>query len=214
MRALEPTGLKNGRMILAALLPMLFIGGCASNNPNPELPVATGDAEYSTRYTIAPGDSVQIFVWRNPEVTTSVTVRPDGLLTAPLLEDIPTAGKTPTQLARDLEKELSTYLRDPLVTVIVNGFVGTYRDQIRVVGEATRPQALLYRDSMTLLDVMIAVGGITDFADGNNATLVRFIEGKQSEFRIRIDDLIRNGDIHANVDMRPGDILIIPEAWF
>lgn len=206
--------LQRGRLALIAGLHMLLLAGCTGTGPHQALPPATGDAEYSTRYRIAPGDSVQIFVWRNPDVSTTVPVRPDGLLTAPLLEDIPSAGKTPSELARDIEKELATYLRDPLVTVIVNGFVGTYRDQIRVVGEASQPKALLYRDSMTLLDVMVAVGGMTDFADGNNATLVRVVDGTQREYRVRIDDLIRKGDIHANVDMRPGDILIIPEAWF
>ncbi len=204
---------KGWRLVLPVMFG-LMLGGCFQTNPHPELPTATGDAEYSTRYRIAPGDSVEIFVWRNPDVSTSVTVRPDGLLTAPLLEDVPAANKTPTELARALEKELSTYLRDPLVTVIVNGFIGTYRDQIRVVGEAAEPQALLYRDSMTMLDVIIAVGGLTDFADGNNATLVRRVDGKMEEYRVRIDDLVRDGEIAANVDMKPGDILIIPEAWF
>jgi polysaccharide export outer membrane protein len=179
-----------------------------------ELPVATGDAHYVTRYRIAPGDTVQVFVWRNPEVSTSVPVRPDGLLSAPLLEELPAAGKTPSELARDIEEKLSVYLRDPLVTVIVNGFVGTYKDKIRVVGEASAPKALLYRDAMTLLDVMIAVGGLTNFADGNRAALVRIEGDSQVEYRVRLDDLIRDGDISANVDMRPGDILIIPEAWF
>jgi polysaccharide export outer membrane protein len=201
--------------LLSALAGGLVLGGCASQQGSrAELPKASGDAQYSTRYRIAPGDSVQIFVWRNPEVSTSVPVRPDGLLSAPLLEEVPAAGKTPAELARDLEAELSTYLRDPLVTVIVNGFVGTFREQIRILGEATSPQALLYKDSMTLLDVMIQTGGITDFADGNNATLVRMVDGKEQSFRLRLDDLIRNGDITANVDMRPGDVIIVPEAWF
>ncbi len=204
----------NAALRLAALCVVVFLSGCASQNKNPELPTATGDAEFATRYRIAPGDSVQIFVWRNPEVSTSVPVRPDGLLSAPLLEEIPAAGKTPAELARDIEQELATYLRDPLVTVIVNSFVGTFSEQIRVLGEASQPMALLYRDSMTLLDLMIAVGGLTQFADGNNATLVRSVDGRQEQFRVRIDDLIRDGDISANVDMQPGDIVIVPEAWF
>lgn len=193
------------------------LSGCfmAPEKPSyPQLPVATGDLQYSTRYRIAPGDSVQIFVWRNPEVSTTVPVRPDGLLSAPLLEEIPAAGKTPAELARDLEAELSTYLRDPLVTVIVNGFAGTYSEQIRVLGEASQPKSLLYRDSMTLLDVMIQTGGLTNFADGNGATLVRVVDGSQQQFSLRLDDLIRDGDISANVDVKPGDIIIIPEAWF
>ena len=200
---------------LLGLLAFLLAGCLGNDRPSyPQLPTATSDAQYSTRYRIAPGDSVQIFVWRNPEVSTTVPVRPDGLLSAPLLEEIPAAGKTPAELARDLEAELATYLRDPLVTVIVNGFIGTYQEKIRVVGETRQPISLLYRDSMTLLDVMIETGGITDFADGNGATLVRFVDGKQEQFSLRLDDLVRNGDISANVDMRPGDIVIIPEAWF
>ena len=202
-------------VLLSAFAGALLLSGCASQyGERSELPKASGDAQYSTRYRIAPGDSVEIFVWRNPEVSTSVPVRPDGLLSAPLLEEIPAAGKTPNELARDLEAELSTYLRDPLVTVIVNGFVGTYREQIRILGEATEPRALLYKDSMTLLDVMIQTGGISEFADGNNATLVRMVDGKEEAFRLRLDDLIRDADITANVDMRPGDVIIIPEAWF
>lgn len=197
-------------------LAVLLLAGCAgTERPDyPELPNATSDAQYSTRYRIAPGDSVKIFVWRNPEVSTTVPVRPDGLLSAPLLEEIPAAGKTPAELARDLEAELSTYLRDPLVTVIVSGFKGAYAEQIRVMGESRNPVSLLYRDSMTLLDVMIQTGGLTNFADGNSATLVRIVEGKQEQYALRLDDLIRDGDISANVDMRPGDVVIIPEAWF
>ena len=196
------------------LIAGLALAGCSTQSPYPQLPESEGNAQYSTKYRIAPGDSVEIFVWRNPDVSKTVTVRPDGFLTAPLLEDIPAAEKTPTELARDIEKELSTYLRDPLVTVIVNGFIGAYEDQIRVVGEAAKPQALLYRDSMTLLDVMIAVGGITDFADGDKATIVRMENGERKQYNVRIESLIRDGDITANVDMKPGDILIIPESWF
>ena len=200
--------------ILGLLVTGVMLGGCATQSPYPELPTATGDARYSTKYKVAPGDNVEIFVWRNPDVSTSVPIRPDGFLTAPLLEDIPAAGKTPTELARDLEKELSIYLRDPLVTVIVNGFVGAFNEQIRVVGEASNPRALLYNDSMTMLDVMIQVGGLTDFADGNKTTIVRMENGEQKQFTVRVEDLVKDGDISANVDMRPGDIMIIPEAWF
>jgi len=198
--------------LLCLLLLVLFLGACATKYP--QLPTTKGDARFSTQYLIGPGDTVEIFVWRNPDVSTSVPVRPDGHLTAPLLEDLPAAGKTPTELAREVEKKLATYLRDPLVTVIVNGSVGTYDQQIRIVGEAAEPQAMLYRDSMTALDVVIAVGGMTEFADGNKASIVRFSEGTQQQFTVRLDDLVRDGDISANVDMHPGDILIIPEAWF
>ena len=201
-------------IFLYFLVSSLALVGCASRSPYPELPTSQGNAQYSTKYRIAAGDSLNIFVWRNPDVSTTVTVRPDGFLTAPLLEDFPAAEKTPTELARDLEKELSTYLRDPLVTVMVNGFVGAYEDQIRIVGEATSPQAMLYRDSMTLLDVMIQVGGLTEFADGNNTVIIRNEDGERKLYKVRIEDLIRDGDITANVDMKPGDIMIIPEDWF
>jgi len=199
---------------LGLLITGLALAGCESVGPHPQLPQSKGDAQFSTKYRIAAGDSVEIFVWRNPDVSTTVTVRPDGYLSAPLLEDVPASEKTPTELARDLEKEFSVYLRDPLVSVIVNGFVGAYEDQIRVVGEASSPMSMLYKDSMTLLDLMIEVGGITDFAAGNKTTLIRKEKGEFKEFTLRIDDLIRDGDFTANVDMKPGDILIIPEAWF
>jgi len=201
--------------LLGALSGVLMMTGCATRSSDlPELPQASGDAQFSTRYRIAPGDSVQIFVWRNPEVSTTVPVRPDGLLSAPLLEEVPAAGKTPAELARDLEAELSTYLRDPLVTVIVNGFVGTFNEQIRVLGEAAKPRSMLYRDSMTVLDVLVETGGLTQYADGNNSILVRRVDGEMVEYRLRLDDLAQNGDVTANIDMRPGDVLIVPEAWF
>jgi len=209
--------LKSARLasLLGALSGVLILTGCASQgDARPELPPASGDAQHSTRYRIAPLDNVQIFVWRNPEVSTSVPVRPDGLLSAPLLEEVPAAGKTPAELARDLEAELSTYLRDPLVTVIVDSFVGTFQEQIRVVGEAAQPQSMLYRDSMTVLDVLVATGGLTQYANGNQSILVRVVDGKQEEYRLRLDDLLQDGDITANIDMRPGDVVIVPEAWF
>jgi polysaccharide export outer membrane protein len=201
--------------LLGALSGVLILTGCATRSSDlPELPQASGDAQFSTRYRIAPGDSVQIFVWRNPEVSTTVPVRPDGLLSAPLLEEVPAAGKTPAELARDLEAELSTYLRDPLVTVIVNGFVGTFNEQIRVLGEAAQPRSMLYRDSMTVLDVLVETGGLTQYADGNSSILLRRVDGEMVEYRLRLDDLAQNGDISANIDMRPGDVVIVPEAWF
>lgn len=143
----------------------------------------------------------------------TVPVRPDGKMTTPLVEDLPASGKTPTQLARDVEKALSKYIQEPVVTVIVNGFVGPYSEQIRVIGQATKPQALPYRENMTLLDVLIMVGGITEFADGNKASILRIAGGNQ-QFNVRLSDLVKDGDISANVRMRPGDVLIIPESWF
>ena len=191
---------------------MLVLSACTKNYP----PLEGGPppALTSPNYIIGAGDSVQIFVWRNDELSAGVTVRPDGKITTPLIEDVPASGKTPTQLARDMEKELEVYVKNPVVTVMVNGFVGPYSEQIRVVGQASNPQALPYRDQMSLLDLMIAVGGLTEFADGNKSKVVRVVDGSWQEFGVRIDDLINGADISANVYMLPGDILIIPESWF
>ncbi|MGB8275458.1 MAG: XrtA/PEP-CTERM system exopolysaccharide export protein [Alphaproteobacteria bacterium] len=165
-------------------------------------------------YRIGPADHLSIFVWRNPELSTSVPVRPDGRISVPLIEDLQAANKTPTQLARDIEKALAVYVQEPIVTVLVSGFVGTFDEQVRVIGEAARPQAIPYRANMTLLDVMIAVGGVTEFAAGNRATIVRIADNKQQSYEARLDDLLKDGDITANVQILPGDVLIIPEAWF
>lgn len=194
--------------IVLIAVGMTILGGCASYPALPASPSTSPD------YLIGPGDSLQVFVWRNPEVSTSVSVRPDGKMSTPLVEDLVAAGKTPTQLARDIERELANYLKEPLVTIMVTGFVGPYSQQIRVVGEASKPQVLAYRAQMSLLDVMISVGGLTEFAAGNKATVVRNLEGQQQQYNVRLDDLIREGDITANVPMLPGDILIIPESWF
>ena len=194
-------------LALAAVAGVL--AGCASSFP--AAPAAAADADYN--YVIGPGDSVNIVVWRNPELSTSVPVRPDGKMTAPLVEDLPAMGKDSSTLARDIEKHLSKFIRDPVVTVIVTGFVGPYSEQIRVVGEAANPQTLAYKQKMTLLDVMIAVGGLTDFADGNAATILRTAEGNK-QYSVRIRDLVKRGDVSANVEMRPGDVLIIPQSWF
>jgi polysaccharide export outer membrane protein len=192
---------------LAIVWAVLLMAGCAQLAPPPPAPSMTPE------YLIGPGDTVEVFVWRNPEVSVSVTVRPDGKISTPLVEDLQAANKTPTQLARDIERELANYLKDPLVTVMMRGFVGPYSQQIRVVGEAARPQVLAYREHMSVLDVMIAVGGLTEFAAGNKATIVRIVDGKPQQYGVRLDDLIRDGDITANVAVLPGDILIIPESW-
>lgn len=193
----------------AVVLPLLSLGGCKtypSLNPD-EKPIAHD-------YLIGPGDNVDIIVWRNPEVSMAVPVRPDGKITTPLVEDLPASGKTSTQLARDIEEALSKYIQQPVVTVVVTEFVGPYSEQIRVIGEAAEPQALPYREEMTLMDVLIAVGGITDFAAGNRARIVRNVDGKQHQFSVRLDDLIRDGDVTANVPMKQGDVLVIPESYF
>lgn len=187
---------------------LLIVAGCTQLSPPPS--VATGAPDY----LIGPGDSLQVFVWRNPEVSTTVTVRPDGKISTPLVEDLQAANKTPTQLARDIEKVLANYLKDPLVTVMMQGFVGPYSQQVRVIGEAAKPQVLAYRENMSVLDVMISVGGLTEFAAGNRASIVRNIGGKSVQFGVRLHDLVRDGDISANLPVFPGDILIIPESWF
>ena len=195
---------------LAVVFSALILGGCAGT---PRL--SAGDEQVPTHdYLVGPGDSVNIIVWRNPEVSMSVPVRPDGKITTPLVEDLPATGKTSSQLARDIEKALAKYIQDPIVTVIVTGFVGPYSEQIRVIGQAAKPQALPFRENMTALDVLIAVGGITEFAAGNKATIIRNVGGKQQQFGVRLSDLIKDGDISANVPMRPGDILVIPESFF
>lgn len=176
-------------------------------------PAQTNNAE-NYNYLVGPGDSVNIFVWRNPEVSGSFIVRPDGKITTSLVEDIPASGQTPTQLARTIEEHLGVFLREPVVTVTVNNFVGPYSEQIRIVGEASKPQAISYAKYMTLLDVMIAVGGLTEYADGNDAVLIRIEDGKQKEYALAIEDLVKGGEISANVNVLPGDVIVIPEAWF
>jgi len=165
-------------------------------------------------YLIGPGDGLRVFVWANPDLSTEVAVRPDGLITTPLVEDVRASGKTPTELARELEAKLSKFIRNPRVTITVTEFVGRTTEQIRVVGQAATPQALPYKENMTVLDVIIAVGGLTEFAAGNKSTIVRNKNGVKEEISVHLDDLIRDGDISANVDMYPGDVLIIPESWF
>lgn len=177
----------------------------------PPAPTAAATPQY--RYLIGPLDTVNVIVWRNPELSMAVPVRPDGRITVPLVEDMQALGRNPSDLARDIEKALSKFIRDPVVTVMVTAFQGPYSEQIRVIGEAARPQAVPYRQNMTLLDVMVLVGGLTDFADGNSAVLVRGAEGGK-QYSVRLKDLIKRGEIAANVDVKPGDVLIIPQSWF
>lgn len=202
--------LRRGRWV-AMVAVALLAAGCATGPAYPPAPRDAATSDFS--YVIGPLDVINVIVWRNPELSLTVPVRPDGQVTTPLVDDLPALGKTPTVLARDIEKALAKYIRDPVVTVIVTNFVGPASEQIRVIGEAAKPQILAYRKDMTVLDVMIAVGGLTDFADGNAASVFRVSEGGKS-YSVRLRDLIRRGDISANVDMRPGDILIIPQSWF
>ncbi len=198
-------------MGIAGLLA-LSLAGCETSDIKIEDLPAGEAAAYD--YIIGPGDGLSIFVWRNPELSRSVTVKPDGKISVPLVEDLAASGKTSTQLAREIEGELSKYVKTPLVTVMVSGFQGTYDKQVRVVGEAAQPRSLPFRANMTVLDVMIAVGGLTEFAAGNKARIVRTADGQQHQARVRLEDLLKDGDISANVPVAPGDIIIIPEAWF
>ncbi len=198
-------------MVALGILSLVhFLSACASS-PYPAAPVSASSDDYS--YIIGAGDSVNIVVWRNPEISQSVPVRPDGKIATPLIDELVAQGRTPTQLARDIETQLAKYVRDPVVTVLVTGFVGPYSEQIRVVGEAARPQALNYKKNMTMLDVRIAVGGLTDFANGNMASILRTSEGGK-QYSVRLKDLLKRGDVSANVDVKPGDIIIIPQSFF
>jgi polysaccharide export outer membrane protein len=207
---------KTGWIVASALVGVLSVAGCSGRGSEADLaaaalpPVNTPGPDY----LIGPGDNLQIFVWRNPELSTTVPVRPDGRISVPLVEDMPAVGKTPTALARDLEQVLKQYVQEPIVNVIVTGFVGPFAQQVRVVGEAAKPQAIPYRANMSVLDVMIDVGGLTKFAAGNRAIIVRSVDGKPVEQRLRLDDLLKDGDVTANVKILPGDILIVPQTYF
>ncbi len=203
----------------ASLVAMVLTGCGGGTGPGPQLPpagfVATQDGP-SEEYVIGPLDELTVFVWRNPELTARVQVRPDGRITTPLITDMTAVGKTPTMLAQDIRLQLSRYINDPIVSVIVNTPSGTYSQQVRVIGATERPASLPFRANMTLLDAMIAVGGLGEYAAGNRARLVRFNRGtgQQQEYALRINDLIRRGDTSANVRLQPGDVIIIPESAF
>lgn len=197
--------------LLFSLPVILMLAACGSNPPVPqeerlELP------DYN--YVIGPGDTMEIFVWGHPDLSTTGIVRPDGKLTTRLVEDMPASGRTPTELAREIEEEYAEYVRDPVVTVIVQGFEGVPEQRVSVLGEATTPQSLPYSQHMTLLDLMVAVGGMTEFAAGNKSVLVRNEDGQYRSYGLRLDDLLKKGDISANLALEPGDIVIISESWF
>jgi polysaccharide biosynthesis/export protein len=193
---------------VAGIVLVLGIAGCATYPPAPSQ-ASTGDYNYH----IGPLDTVNVIVWRNAELSATVPVRPDGKITLPLVDDLQALGKTPTELERDTEKALAKYIREPVVTVIVTKSVGPINEQVRVIGEVNKPEVLAYRKDLTVLDVMIAVGGLTDFADGNAARIFRVAEGGKL-YSVRLRDLLKRGDITANVEMSPGDIVIVPQSWF
>jgi polysaccharide export outer membrane protein len=210
-RRMNTTGFSARTKASLVLMASLVLVACSSK---PTVPEGQRFSEPDYNYVIGPGDTMEIFVWGNEELTTTAIVRPDGKFTTRLVEDLPASGMTPTQLARAIEKAYGEYVRQPVVSVIVNGFVGVPEQQIRVVGEAAEPRGVPFSQHMTLLDLMIAVGGMTEFAAGNKSVLVRTQNGQQTSYGLRLDDLLRDGDISANMALMPGDIVIISESWF
>ena len=208
---------KSGQFTILAIAAALTLQACSTS----QLPPATVQNSLTTavtdyKYLIGPNDTVTIFVWRNPELGAKVQVRPDGRITTPLITDMPAVGKTPKMLSDDIKLALSQYIENPLVSVIVDNFSGTYSQQVRIVGATEKPASIPYRANMTLLDAMISVGGLSEYASGNRARLVRFdkASGKQKEYQVRIGDLLKKGDTKANVMLAPGDVIIIPESMF
>ncbi|OFX01702.1 MAG: hypothetical protein A3E78_05085 [Alphaproteobacteria bacterium RIFCSPHIGHO2_12_FULL_63_12] len=206
---------------LAAALAAAFLASCASGGSiqsadalRSDSVAAANQTDVSPNYLIGPLDQLEVFVWRAPELSTKVAVRPDGRISTPLVEDMVAAGKTPTQLATDLEAELAEYVKSPEVSVIVSNFQSTFDQQVRVIGEAQKPIALPYQDGMTVLDVMVAVGGLTQYAAGNRSVLIRGVGEDRQSYRLRLDDLLRKGKIAANVPVLPGDVILIPESIF
>ena len=211
--------LRIARAALVSGIAATALAGCMGAGSAPQLPSANFVANQEgpgEEYIIGPLDELQIFVWRNPELGGKVQVRPDGRITTPLITDMPAVGKTPTMLQQDIKLQLSQYITDPIVSVIVTSFNSTFSQQVRIVGATEKPASIPFRANMTVLDAMIAVGGLGEYAAGNKARLVRFDKGsgKQQEFSLRLNDLIKRGDIKANVRLQPGDVIIIPESMF
>ncbi len=211
--------LRAGSRLGAGIGAMLLAGCVGGGGGRTQLPpaqfVSTHDVP-GDEYVIGPLDQLSIFVWRQPELSSKVQVRPDGRITTPLVNDMTAVGKTPAMLAADMKLALGEYLKDPIVSVIVENFSGTYSQQVRIVGATAKPASLPYRANMTLLDAMIAVGGLSEYASGNHARLVRYDRGtgRQREYNLRIASLLKNGDPSANVRLQPGDVIIIPESMF
>ena len=207
---------ENVLRILVLLAITSVLASCASGRPSYKASEIADTAAHSqsSDYEIGPGDSLQIFVWDHADLSTGVQVRPDGKISTPLVEDLQAAGRTPTQLARDIEEVLKEYVRSPIVTVIMQGFVGEGEQQIRVVGQAAAPMALQYKQGMTVLDVMIQVGGLSEFAAGNKAKIIRRTADGEVEIKVKLDKLLNDGDIKQNIEMMPGDVLIIPQSFF
>lgn len=197
-------------LVCAVLVLSTFAGQGVVYGQNPEVAV---QAPIDNQYIIGPGDTLQVFVWRNPELSTTVPVRPDGKISTPLVEDMVAVGKTPSQLARDVEMVLGEYVRSPQVNIIVTQAISTF-SQVKVIGQVTTPQSLPYREGMTVLDAVLAVGGLGPFASGNRAKVVRTEDGKQHEIRVKLNDLVNKGAMKHNIALRPGDVLVVPESFF
>lgn len=201
--------------IIAASVVVASLGLTACSSPGSDAParIATGSA-VTRDYTIGPGDQLQVFVWRNPELSAMVRVRPDGRISVPLIDDLTVEGKTPSEVSREIEQKLSEFVKGTVVTVMMTDFVGPLDRQVRVIGEASKPQSISYRNGMTVLDVIILSGGLTQYAAGNRASIVRTVDGQQTVYRVRLDDLLNDGDLSANAPVAPGDILVIPQSYF
>ena len=198
------------RRLACAVLALLAVETAVAAEPEPVTPPVS---QVSDTYVIGPGDVLQVFVWRQPELSVSVPVRPDGKISTPLVEDIVAVGTTPSELARVIEKVLGEYVRSPQVNVIVSQPVSTF-SQVKIIGQVVKAQALPFREGITALDAVLAVGGLAPFAAGNRAKIVRQVEGKQTEIRLRLDDLVNKGDMKQNVQLKPGDVLVVPESRF
>jgi polysaccharide export outer membrane protein len=208
--------LKNLVFILSALLGAALLTACSSEKTLPPAQIGATAESYAvgSDYRVGPGDMLNVVVWHNPDVSGQTPVRPDGRISVPLVGDVVAAGKTPMALADELKEKLKPFIKDPIVTVTPTQFVGPVARQIRVIGEAAQPRAIAFTSNMTVLDVMISAGGLTRYADGDRAVIVRVEKGVQQTYHVHLDSLIRDGDVTQNVAMRPGDILIIPQRFF
>jgi polysaccharide export outer membrane protein len=195
----------------ALALGAAVLASCSSYSATEPAPSQVSAAPQ--RYRIGPSDTLNVLVWRNPELSTTVMVRPDGYISTPLVDDLQAAGRSPVDVARDIEKALSRYIRDPVVSVTVPGFQGDIADQVRIVGEAAKPQSVPYRQNMTVLDAILQAGGMTEFADGNKTVLIRSSQGDK-RYSVRLKDLMQRGDLSANVPVMPGDIILVPAGFF
>jgi polysaccharide biosynthesis/export protein len=200
------------KSVRSLFVVLLFAGGSNAVNAA-DIPVAPAPTHVDSQYVIGPGDTIQVFVWRNPELSVTVPVRPDGRISTPLVEDMVAVGKTPTQLARAIEGVLVEYVRSPQVNVIVSNAVSTF-SQVKGLGQVKNPQAVPYREGMRVLDLVLAVGGLNEFAAGNRAKVVRLEGGRQMEMRVKLKDLMNGGDMRQNLELKPGDVLIVPSSIF